>query len=105
VLIAASVQAVGLVTFFDLGVPALRILLTAWFLLVCPGLAIILIFQVEDRLSRWTLAIALSLALDALVAGFLLYADMWSYQAGITALMWISLAGLVIQILQVRQAS
>src|SRR5574340_773862 len=49
-----------------------------WFLLVCPGMAFVGLLPVKEQRTRWTLAVALSLALDALVASFLMYATLWS---------------------------
>lgn len=48
-----------------------------WFLLVCPGMTVVRYLNLKDLPAEWTLAIALSLAIDALVASITLYAGAW----------------------------
>ena len=49
-----------------------------WFLLVCPGMAVVRFFQLKEVAVEWLLALALSIAIDAFIAGILLYAGWWS---------------------------
>lgn len=63
-------------TFVQITTP-LRPALTLWFLLVCPGMAVVHWLGVWDSARRWTLAIALSLALNTIVATAMLYAGVW----------------------------
>ncbi|BDP44347.1 hypothetical protein DAETH_43160 (plasmid) [Deinococcus aetherius] len=51
----------------------LRAPVTLWFMAVCPGLAVVRHVRGLDPAQTWTLALALSLALDLLVATALLY--------------------------------
>ncbi len=102
VLIAASVVGVALVTFVDTAPPALRTLVASWFLLVCPGLALVRLMRLNEPLRIWPLAIALSLALDAVVAITMLYANVWSVQLGMVVLMGICLFGLSFSLIQQR---
>lgn len=95
-IIIVSAVAVGLVLIVDVW-PPLRQLVGGWFLLVCPGMAFVRLLRLSEAITQWTLAIALSLALDAIVAVSMLYAGLWSPQWGLAALIGVSLIGAVIQ--------
>jgi len=75
-LIYSSIAA-GLVTVVFPGT-MLRPALIMWFLFICPGMAVARFFQFNETVIEWTLALALSIAIDAFVAGILLYAGWWS---------------------------
>ena len=77
VTIIYSSIAAGLVTVVFPGT-MLRPALIMWFLFICPGMAVARFFQFNETVMEWTLAIALSFAIDAFVAGILLYAGWWS---------------------------
>jgi hypothetical protein len=91
-----SALSIGVVTIGDLDFP-LRPLLAFWFLLVCPGMAFVRLLRIKEGFAVWTLAIALSLALDAIVAGAMLYAGFWSPTTGLLILVGITLVGVGIQ--------
>jgi hypothetical protein len=91
--LGASLNAV---TFGHIAVP-LRPWLAMWFLLVCPGMALVPLLRLSDRLVEVVLAVALSIALDTLVAGIFLYAGIWSPEATLVALSGISLGGVALQ--------
>ena len=98
VIIVVSAIAVSLVTTSHI-FPSLRPLIAFWYLLVCPGMAIVRLFQLKNGVAEWTLAIALSLTLDTLVAGIMLYSRSWSPFRGLVILIGISLVGAVLQIM------
>ena len=100
-IIVTSAIGVGLLTFGDIESPV-RPLIALWFLCVCPGMAWVRVLHLKERLAEWTLAVALSLALDAMVAGTMLYAGAWSPKWGLVVLICISLAGIVLQIITAR---
>jgi uncharacterized membrane protein len=54
-----------------------RAVIVLWFLLFCPGMAFVQLLQMDKVLDEIVLAVALSLALDLLVAMALLYAGLW----------------------------
>src|SRR5437867_1640440 len=83
--IMLSTVAVGLVYFVFTDV-AIRPLLVMWFLFVCPGMSVIRLLHLREAIVEWTLAIALSFTLDALIAGIQLYAKLWSPSATIAIL-------------------
>ena len=76
-LITLAVIAASLTTFLYPTL-AIRPFLLMAFLLVCPGLTIVRFFQLHETMIEWLLALALSIAIDAFVAGVLVYAGRWS---------------------------
>lgn len=75
--IVLSTIAAGLVTFVFPGT-MLRPALLMWFLFVCPGMTVVRFFRLSETVIEWTLALALSFAIDSFIAGILLYAGWWS---------------------------
>ncbi len=96
-IIVASSLGAGIVIFMDV-VSAVRPLLTLWFLFVCPGMAFIGLLRLDDRLAELMLAIALSFALDAIVALAMLYGGAWSPKWGFIVLVCLSQSGVILQI-------
>jgi hypothetical protein len=76
----------------------IRPLIALWFLFVCPGMAFVRLLRLGEGLSEWPLAIALSLALDVIVAAAMLYAGAWSPRWGLVALICLSFSGAILQI-------
>jgi hypothetical protein len=93
--IAASIA--GAVAASGLPNPA-RAIIVFWFLLVVPGMAIVPLLGVRNLATGLTLAIAASLALDALVAEAMVLAKLWSPTAGLAILAALSLAGAALQL-------
>ncbi len=75
--IMLSAMAAGFVTVVSPGT-VLRPALIMWFLFVCPGMTVVRFFRLSEAVIEWTLALALSFAIDAFAAGILLYAGWWS---------------------------
>ncbi len=99
-----STIAVGLVTFVfpDLFV---RPIVVLWFLFVCPGMVVIRFLRLKEPVVEWTLALALSFSIDAIVAGIQLYAGGWSPTGTLVILMSLCLAGALMQIAMLRSAA
>lgn len=74
-----------------------RAVVVLWFLILCPGMAFVRLLQVKDAWAEWTLAIALSLAIDALVAIFILYVGLWSPVWILVVIAILTLAGVLFQ--------
>jgi hypothetical protein len=55
-----------------------RPVIVMWFLFVCPGLVLIRFLKLKEPIVEWTLAIALSLATDSVVASIQMYTGHWS---------------------------
>ncbi len=80
------------------GTPAaLRPVLAFLFLLLVPGLAYARLLPAEDGIILVTLAVALSLAIDTVVAMILLYTGRWSFITAFVIIAVISLVGAVLQ--------
>jgi hypothetical protein len=58
--------------------PAVRAPVALAFLLVCPGFALTRLLRLGELATELTVALALSVALDAAVAGSLVYAGAWN---------------------------
>lgn len=101
VTILLSAAGIGVLAFAGLESP-IRAVIALWFLFVCPGMAFVRLLRIEDALTELTLAVALSLALDGLVAGTMLYAGMWSPQWGLALLICMSAAGAALQVFSGR---
>jgi hypothetical protein len=70
----------------------LRPLVALWFLLVCPGMAVVRRLGIREPVAQWTLAVAVSLALDTLVAGTMLYSGVWFPKGGLVVLLGLTAA-------------
>lgn len=57
------------------------------------------LFQLKNWVAEWTFAIALSLTLDTLVAGIMLYSRSWSPSGSLIILIMIGLIGALLQIM------
>ncbi|HYT43428.1 MAG TPA: hypothetical protein VEP90_13905 [Methylomirabilota bacterium] len=96
-IIIVSALAAGLVNFV---IPEAvgRPIIVMWFLFVCPGMVLVRFFRLEEPISQWTIAIALSLSIDALVAGIQMYAGRWFPAGTLGILIGFCLIGAIIQI-------
>jgi len=71
----------------------LRPLVILWFLAVCPGMAWIRFLRLREPIAEWTLAVATSLVLDALVASVQVYTHHWSPSLTLNILVEICIIG------------
>ena len=76
-MIILSIVAASLVTFV-FSDTVVHPVLIMWFLFVCPGMTVVRFLQLNEVVIEWLLALALSIAIDAFIAGILLYAGWWS---------------------------
>lgn len=79
---------------------SLRVLFSFWFLLVCPGMAFVRIFNLKEKLAQWVLAVGLSIAIDVIVSEIAVLNRLWSLQGVVTVLADLSMVGALIQVLQ-----
>lgn len=103
VVLLLSTLAVCLAAFLGWQSP-LRSLITLWFMVVCPGMALVRVFGLRLPVSSWTLAIAFSLTLDSAIGIALLYSGNWSWQTGLIILASITVVSTLIDLLP-RQPS
>jgi hypothetical protein len=65
------------------------------FLLICPGMMLVRFIRLREPVLEWVLAPALSLAVDAIVAGILLYAGRWSPTSAFVVLLGLTVVGVL----------
>jgi hypothetical protein len=70
----------------------LRGVLVIWFVIVCPGMAVVALLRIRDPLFVLVATIAISLALGVVVATSLLYLDLWSPRRALVILGGLTLA-------------
>jgi hypothetical protein len=63
------------------------------FLVICPGMMLVRFIRLREPLFEWVLALALSLAVDAIVVGILLYAGRWSPTSAFVILLGLTVVG------------
>jgi competence ComEA-like helix-hairpin-helix protein len=94
--VAASAVLAVVVVLLGAWQPA-RAGVVAWFALAIPGGALVPLLRLRDVVAEVTLAIALSLALDVVVACTMLYSGVWSPPAGIVVLATVAIAAAGLQ--------
>lgn len=87
----------------DVGAP-LQPLLVFWFVLVCPGMAVVGLIRPPSPLFALTLSIAVSCALAVVVAQAMLFAQVWSPMAGLILLALVTLGGAGTELLVDRRS-
>jgi hypothetical protein len=75
-----------------------RGVLALWFFLTCPGMAIVGLLRIEDRLAEALLGVALSIAIGMLVALAMVLLHVWSPNVAAASLIALTLAGAVAQV-------
>jgi hypothetical protein len=94
-ILVLSGLATGLTYALSLGGP-IQVIVAFWFLLVCPGSPWVRLLRVRSRLVEWPLTVALSLALDTVVATTLVYTPWWSTPNCLLVLVGISFVGAIV---------
>jgi hypothetical protein len=97
VIIGLSAIALAVLMFGNHQSPA-RQLFALFFLLFCPGMAVVRLVRLPDGWSELTIGVALSLALDALVSGTMIYAGAWSPTGAFVILAGVTMAGVMLQL-------
>ena len=87
-----SIIVVILFTFVHPGHPVQGIIIL-WFVTLCPGMSLVSLLKLEGFIIEITLAIALSLSIDAIVVGLFLYSGRWSPPTMLWVLIVLSLIG------------
>lgn len=95
--ILVSAAAASWFFFQGIGSP-FRLIATLWFLFVCPGMAFVRLLRLETSSYEWTLAVVMSISIDAIVASLLVYTHSWSMELGMSILVVLSLLGAFLQI-------
>jgi uncharacterized membrane protein len=96
VLIILSALAISIMTFGDSQF-VLRPVVALWFLVICPGKALVGVLRISEKLTELTLAVALSLVIDAVVSEALIYVGLWSPKSSLAVIVAITMSGLALQ--------
>jgi hypothetical protein len=97
VIITISALVIGVLVFGDVVSP-IRPLVAIWFLVFCPGIALVRLLRLHEVWAEVALAAAVSLSLDVGVASLLLYSGYWSPKLGLAILISVSLLGAALQL-------
>ena len=97
-ILIASAATTGALVFGDVDSP-IRPVVAMWFLLVCPGMALVPLLRLQDGITELVLGIGVSVALTALVAIGCLYAGFWSPNGILALLIGETLIGAMAQLL------
>ncbi len=87
---------VGLITAANWDSP-LRAVLVFGFMLICPGMAFVRLLHIHGALNQTVIAIALSVAIDTLVAEIMVMSRQWSWAVGLSAIVAVSVIGAALQ--------
>jgi hypothetical protein len=82
--------------------PSFRPAIILWFFLICPGMALVRLLRIADHVAELTVAIALSVTLDAIVAETMVMTGRWSPKWALILLAALSVLGAVLQIITVK---
>ena len=101
-IVLISVVVVIFFTFINPGTPVQGIAIL-WFVTLCPGISLVPLLKLDHFLIEVTLAIALSLSIDAIVVGIFLYSGHWSPPITLVTIMGICIIGVIIQYAQISR--
>jgi hypothetical protein len=76
-----------------------------WVLFVCPGMTVVRFFRFADSVVDSILAVALSIAIDACIAGIMLYAGWWSPARILSIVMGFCLVGASVQLVVIHTSA
>jgi uncharacterized membrane protein len=93
----ASCGAVAITT-SGIGPSAIQALVALWFLVVCPGAALVRLLPPRNAFTGLVLAVATSVALEAALATLLLEAKAWSPNAVLALLVAVTAAASVVDL-------
>jgi hypothetical protein len=99
IIIIASAIGTGIAMFLNIRTP-IRTAISFWFLLICPGMAYVRLLEIKEFFIELVLAIALSIALNTIVAEVLVLTNIWSPFRGLVVLIAICVAGSTLQIIK-----
>jgi len=95
--IALSSAVVAVLVYADVHT-ALRPLLVAWFLLVCPGMAMLHLLRLDNGAMKLAIAVALSVAFDTLVAIGFLYGGWPNFDAMFTVVLVVTMVAVAVDL-------
>ncbi len=103
ILIILSAIIAGIFAWANSGSP-LRPILLFLFMMFIPGLAFTRLFNFGSILTEIVLAVALSFGISTVLAEFMVFAHLWSPNAGLGILVVISVIGALLQIVKGKRS-
>lgn len=97
IIITVSILLTGVAGNSDAGM--FRAIITAWFLLVCPGMAFVKLLHIEKWAIELVVALAVSIAISTLVSEVMALANIWMPRIALVVLMCISGVGVMLQVI------
>jgi hypothetical protein len=76
-----------------------RWVVVGWFLIVCPGMAVVRLLRLQEPAAEWMLAFAVSISLDMIVSEVMVYAGLWAPSAGLLIIAAITVLAVAIPLL------
>jgi hypothetical protein len=101
VILVLAAIATALLVYVVPGLP-IRPYVVLAFLILCPGMALIRLLRLRDIAVEWTLAIALSIVLDAIIPTIQLYAHLWSPEISLDIILVITAIAALAQFINPR---
>lgn len=77
----------------------LRFTVVFGFLMICPGKVLTYFLPISDETSQWSVSLALSVLLNAIVSLVMIYAKVWEPQYGLLLMIGLSIIGIIAQII------
>ena len=99
IIIIVSAIGAGVAMFLNIETP-IRTVIGFWFLLICPGMAYVQLLEIKECFTELVLAIALSIAMNTIIAEALVLAKFWSPLRGLLVLIALCVAGTTLQIIK-----
>jgi uncharacterized membrane protein len=78
----------------------LRTALVFAFIIACPGVAVVRLLRIPDRIAEATIGIALSLALSGTVAAVMAYTTWWVPEAGLVVLAALTVVATALELIR-----
>jgi hypothetical protein len=92
---------VASVVYFVFTATIVRPVVVFWFLFICPGMTVVRFLNLKESIVEWTIALALSFSIDAMVAAIQLYMGKWSPGGTLRILVGFSLVGAIVQLAKI----
>lgn len=102
--ITVSLVATSLLAFTGSESP-IRPVVVIWFMLLCPGMAYVRLLKLREPLTELTFGVALSIAINTIVAAMMLYAGVWSPSLSLVVVVIITGCGVVLQVADALRVS
>ena len=83
----------------------LRTALVFAFIIACPGVAVVRLLRIPDRVAEATIGIAVSLALSGTVAAVMAYTTRWSPEAGLVVLAALTVGATALEFIRVPEST